>query len=90
MNELIEVSERSLNKKLPPIRIPYPVGYVSGLCFDAISFITKKKFSISSIRIKKFCAVTQFSADKMLETGYKPIYSLEEGLSQTLSSIKDR
>jgi nucleoside-diphosphate-sugar epimerase len=90
MNELIEVSERSLNKKLPPIRIPYPVGYLSGLCFDALSLMTRRKFSISSIRIKKFCAVTQFSADKMLGTGYKPIYTLEEGLSQTLNSIKDR
>ncbi len=88
MNELIEVVEKSLNKKLPPVKIPYPVGYLGGLCFDALSFITTKKFSISSVRIKKFCATTQFSSDKMLSTGYKPVCTLEEGLSKTLNTIK--
>ncbi len=88
MNELIEVSERSLNKKLPPVRIPYAVGYAGGLCFDMLSFITRKNFSISSVRIKKFCAVTQFSSEKMLSTGYKPPLTLEEGLAKTLQSIQ--
>ena len=88
MNELITVSEKTLNKKLPSIRIPYFAGYLGGLFFDLLSFITRKKFSISSVRIKKFCATTQFSADKMLRTGYKPAFSLEEGLTKTLNSIE--
>jgi GlcNAc-P-P-Und epimerase len=88
MNELIEVSERSLNKKLPPVRIPYAVGYMGGLCFDALSFITRRNFSISSVRIKKFCAVTQFCSDKLSGTGYKPAYTLEDGLNKTLKSFK--
>ncbi len=88
MTELIAVSEKSLNKKLPAIKVPYPVGYLGGICFDVISFITRKKFSISSVRIKKFCATTQFSSDKMLSTGYKPVCTLEEGLAKTLNTIK--
>lgn len=88
MNELISVSEKSLNKKLPAIKIPYPVGYLGGLCFDGLSFITKRNFSVSSVRIKKFCATTQFSSDKMLSTGFTPLHTLEEGLSKTLSSIE--
>lgn len=87
MNELIEVSERALNKKLPSVRIPYLLGYLGGLCFDVLSFITRKKFSINSVRIKKFCATTQFSSEKMLSTGFKPIYTLEKGLAKTLNSI---
>jgi len=89
MNELIEVSERSLNKKLPPVRIPYAIGYMGGLCFDALAFITRKSFSISSVRIKKFCAVTQFSSDKLSGTGYRPVYTLEEGLDKTLKSFNN-
>lgn len=88
MKELIEVSERSLNKKLPAVKVPYSIGYLGGICFDMISLITRKKFSISSVRIKKFCATTQFSSDKMLSTGYKPVLTLEEGLAKTLNSIK--
>jgi nucleoside-diphosphate-sugar epimerase len=87
MNELIEVSERSLNKKLPSVRIPYAVGYLGGLCFDVLSFITRKNFPVSSVRIKKFCATTQFSSQKMLSTGYTPEYTLEEGLKETLQSL---
>ncbi len=88
MTELIAVSEKSLNKKLPAIKVPYTIGYLGGICFDVISFITRKKFSISSVRIKKFCATTQFSSDKMLSTGYKPVCTLEEGLTKTLNTIK--
>ena len=87
MNQLIEVSEKALHKKLPPVKIPYSVGYIGGLCFDVLSFITRKKFSVSSVRIKKFCATTQFSSDKMLNTGYKPVCTLEEGLSKTLHAL---
>ncbi len=43
MNELIGVSERSLNRKLPSIRVPYAVGYLGGLGFDVLSFITRRK-----------------------------------------------
>jgi len=88
MNDLIKVSERSLNKKLPSLKIPYTVGYIGGLCFDMLSLITTKKFPISSVRVKKFCATTQFSSKKMLNTGYAPVYTLEEGLAKTLISIK--
>lgn len=87
MTELLELTERSLGKKLPTIKIPYVLGYAGGLCFDALSFITKKSFAISSVRIKKFCATTQFSSNKMLATGYKPFFSLEEGLNNTIKSI---
>ena len=64
MNDLIVIAEKSLNKKLPSVRIPYSLGYLGGLCFDLLSFVTKKNYSISSVRIKKFCAVTQFKTVK--------------------------
>jgi nucleoside-diphosphate-sugar epimerase len=88
MNELISLAEMSLSRNLIPLRIPYAFGYAAGACFDLCSRITGKKFSISSIRVKKFCATTQFSSDKMLATGYVPETTLQQGLLTTMEAIK--
>ena len=42
-----------------------------------------KKFSISSVRVQKFCATTQFDASKVRSV-FKSPYTLEEGLNKTL------
>lgn len=57
---------------------------LGGYGFDLMSFITRKKLTISSVRVKKFCATTQFDAAKALTTGFKPPYTLGEGLARTL------
>lgn len=36
------------------------------------------------LRIKKFCATTQFSADKLDASGFQRPFTLEEGLERTL------
>jgi nucleoside-diphosphate-sugar epimerase len=84
MNELAAEVEKSLNKKIPSIHIPYPVGMLGGYCFDILSKLTGKKFSISSVRVKKFCATTQFDATKAHNSGFKAPYTLEQGLDRTL------
>jgi len=45
-----------------------------------------RKFPISSIRIKKFCASTQINADKLSETGFIPRYSLEQDLERMIAA----
>lgn len=87
MNELITIAETALQKKLPPIRMPYFIGYSCGLVFDVLSKVTGKKFSISSIRIKKFCATTQFSSKYINTIDFEAPYSLREGLEITIRSI---
>jgi len=89
MNELIKVAEQALTKKLPPIRIPYWAGYLGGVSFDILSKITRRKFPISAVRIKKFCATTQFDNKGVVKSGYKPEFTLQEGLAETLSSINN-
>lgn len=39
---------------------------------------------MSSVRVKKFCAVTQFDSVKVQSSGFKPAFSMEEGLRRTL------
>ncbi len=84
MNELVRQVETSLSKKIPSIRFPYFLGMVVGYGFDLLSFITRKKFAISSIRIRKFCATTQFDATKAHNSGFVAPYKLSEGLDRTL------
>ena len=84
MNELIAVVENALSKKIPAIKISYTLGLLGGYCFDALAKITGKKLSVSSIRVKKFCATSQLNADKVHATGFKAPFTLAEGLSRTL------
>lgn len=84
MNELVQQVEKSLNKKLPAIRLPYWLGYMGGLGFDLLSKVSGKKFSVSAVRVKKFCATTQFDATKAHSCGFKAPFTLSEGLHRTL------
>ena len=49
-----------------------------------IAKLTGKKFPITSVRVKKFCATTEFDSSNMRSTGFVPPFTLEEGLSRTL------
>jgi nucleoside-diphosphate-sugar epimerase len=86
MNELVLQAEESLNRKLPSMRLPYWLGMLGGMAFDLISRITGRKFPISSIRIKKFCATTQFDASLAHSLGFEAPFTLAEGLDRTLKS----
>lgn len=83
MNELLSLIEQKMKLNIPRIRIPYFFGIIGGYYFDIFSKITGKKLSISSVRVKKFCATTQFNATKAHNSFNAP-YSLKEGLDKTL------
>ena len=83
MKELISVIERKMNISISKFKIPYWVGMLGGYGFDLFGFITKMKYSISSVRVKKFCATTQFDATKV-HSNFKAPYKLEEALNATL------
>jgi nucleoside-diphosphate-sugar epimerase len=82
MNTLVSTVREKLGKgNGVGIRLPYSLGLSIGYCFDLLSKLTRRSFPISSIRVKKFCATTQFSSS---DTGFKTPVSLEEGLSRTV------
>ena len=85
MTSLLGVIEKSLNKKIPSVRIPVWLGYLGGFGFDVLAFVTRKKFAISSVRVKKFVATTQFDATKVHSSGFKAPYTLKEGMDRTLN-----
>lgn len=84
MNQLVSEVEKSLNKKIPSVHLPYSLGMLGGFCFDMLSKVTGKKYAISAVRVKKFCATTQFDASKVHSCGFVAPYSLSQGLDRTL------
>ncbi|EKK5243916.1 NAD-dependent epimerase/dehydratase family protein [Cronobacter sakazakii] len=84
MNQLVAEVEKSLDKKIPSVHLPYPLGMLGGYCFDILSKITGKKYAVSAVRVKKFCATTQFDATKVHQSGFIAPYTLSEGLDRTL------
>ena len=83
MTELTQLIEKKINIKLPKQRIPFWIGMSAGYGFDLISLLLQKNLSVSSVRIKKFCATTKFDASKVHNI-FKAPYSLREGLDKTL------
>jgi nucleoside-diphosphate-sugar epimerase len=83
MNELTQLIEKKMNIKIPKERIPFWMGMLAGYGFDLISLLSRKNLSVSSVRIKKFCATTQFDSSKVHNI-FKAPYSLKEGLDKTL------
>jgi nucleoside-diphosphate-sugar epimerase len=66
------------------LRIPYSIGLLAGLAFDLLANVGGKAFPVSAVRIRKFCAETTISADRLLRTGFKPPYSLRQALERTI------
>ena len=60
MNQLVGHVSKVLNKHIPMTHFPYWMGMAGGYCFDLLAKLTGKKLAISSVRVKKFCATTEF------------------------------
>ena len=84
MNQLVAHISKVLNKHIPATHFPYALGMLGGYCFDILAKITGKKLAVSSVRVKKFCATTQFDARKAHSSGFEAPYTLDEGLARTL------
>ena len=84
MNELVEHVSKVLKIHIPTTHFPFWLGMLGGYCFDLLAFLSRRKQTISSVRVKKFCATTQFNAGKMQQSGFKAPYTLGEGLAKTL------
>lgn len=64
-------------------RLPFSVGYAIGRGFDLVAALKGKRFAISSIRVKKFCANSVYNT-AIDQTGFVPPVPLEQALSQTV------
>ncbi|WP_158907800.1 NAD-dependent epimerase/dehydratase family protein [Rectinema subterraneum] len=85
MNQLVSEVNQMLGRKKNMIHWPYWMGYAGGLGFDILAKITGRKYAISSIRVKKFCANTMFESSNIKKTGFIPPVSIIDGLRNTIN-----
>lgn len=84
MNQLVAHVSKVLNKHIPATHFPFWLGMLGGYGFDLLAKISGKKMTISSVRVKKFCATTEFDARKAHSSAFVPMFTLDEGLARTL------
>ena len=84
MNQLVAHVSKVLKKHIPATHYPYWLGMLGGYGFDLLAKLTGRKLTVSSVRVKKFCATTEFDATKVYSSGFKAPYTLDEGLARTL------
>lgn len=84
MNSLVANVNRILGRpEKIGFRLPFAVGYMIGKAFDLVAALTGKRFAISSIRVKKFCANSVYNT-AIDQTGFVPPVPLEQALAQTV------
>lgn len=87
MNTLVAAVRRTVvGKSGVGLRFPYWFGLLAGYAADILSSLVGKSLPVSSIRVRKFCATTQFTSKKSSLDGFQPPYTLSEGISRTLQS----
>ncbi|MDB4122130.1 NAD-dependent epimerase/dehydratase family protein [Octadecabacter sp.] len=87
MNELVSQVRNTLSgKNSVGIRLPRWLGMLLGYVADAVSRVSGRNLSVSSIRVKKFTASTEFKSAKKGVDGFIPPYKISEGLNRTLES----
>lgn len=87
MNELVsQVREKLHNKSGVGLRLPYWLGLVLGYVADGVARISGKNLPISSLRIRKFTASTEFASAKSSLDGFVAPFALQDGISKTLKS----
>ena len=86
MNELVSLVRGKLRgSPSVGIRIPRFIGLVVGHTADILAKLGIK-LPISAIRVKKFCASSEFASAKNELDGFEAPFSLEEGLDRTLEA----
>jgi nucleoside-diphosphate-sugar epimerase len=83
MSELVSLVENELKIKNTNLKIPYIIAFIGASILDFLSKVFRTKFQISSVRIKKFCAKTQYNSNKAHKV-FNTKYTLEEGLKRTI------
>lgn len=67
-------------------RLPLWIGLAGGHTIDAVARLTRRTFPISAIRIRKFVADTTVNTERLAATGYRPRFTLAEGIQRTIEA----
>jgi nucleoside-diphosphate-sugar epimerase len=84
MNALVAHVNKLLDRStVIKFRLPFIIGLLIGSSFDLVVKITGKKFPISAIRVKKFCANSVYES-AIESTGFMPPVPLMDAIEKTV------
>ena len=84
MNALVAHVNKLLGRSSEiKFRLPFSLGLLIGSSFDLVAKITGKKFPISAIRVKKFCANSVYES-AIESTGFIPPVLLMDAIEKTV------
>ena len=84
MNTLISHVNKLLGRSSEiKFRLPFSFGLLIGSGFDLVAKVTGKKFPVSAIRVKKFCANSVYES-AIESTGFIPPVPLMEAIKKTV------
>jgi hypothetical protein len=84
MNQLVGHVNKLLGRSSEiKFRLPYFVGLTVGKFFDLVAKVLGRKFPISSIRVKKFCANSVYES-AINKTGFVPPVKLMDAIEKTV------
>lgn len=85
MRDMVRGIREALGLAGMPRTLPYAAGLAGGMFLDALARLTGRKFPISAVRVRKFCADTVVNAEKAHAlAGFEAPCSLSEGLRNTI------
>jgi GlcNAc-P-P-Und epimerase len=84
MARLVAVATDEMGVRPPRVSIPYSIGLAAGYGFDLLARTTGRRFPVSSVRVRKFCAETTVDTSRLEAMGFHRPFSLEEGLRRMI------
>src|SRR5262249_15121208 len=86
MREFVQTIRETMGLRGVGPRLPYAAGLAGGAAFDALAKISGRRFPISLVRVRKFCAHTVVNADRARGAGFEAPFALEDGLRVMMRS----
>ncbi len=85
MNTLVQTVRAELGRPTRVgFRVPYPVGLALGYLADGAAALTRRGLPLSSVRVRKFCATTEFAC-RAHQSGFLAPVPLGEALRRTVA-----
>jgi len=70
------------------VHLPYAVALAAGYLFDAAARLSGRSLSISSTRVRKFCADTRIATTALEREGFVARVSIDEGLARMIAHLR--
>lgn len=83
-NDLVNTIAQINQKKISKVKIPLNIATVIITVFNGIMKLIGRNSLISKKRLKKFCADTEYYADKIRQVGYQQEILTIDGLRETI------